>query len=320
MAQETKVIAVHDGPFQADEVFAVALLIMYYPGFDLYKAWVDGAKDWPFKIVRTRDEAIIDKADIVCDVGGVYSPTTLRFDHHQFKVPEEEDYVIPTGLHGTWHADARITPSSCGLVLDYLWHYHESKNTGELPVYLANRFFKRLVLGIDAIDNGMDQVPKEVKLRYKPCGISEIIKHYNSDDAFSDEQQDNFYKALDVALFHLRYIDKGYWRDESNYDAIAKKVDKQNGDHLELDKWYPGMMNLLNRAKALKKYKRIIWPQIDGKGQQEYRVQVPPKKLNSFALGAPPLDGSKVDEEDLVFVHENKWVGATRTKEAAYKL
>jgi len=320
-----KTIVVHDGPFQADEVFAVAFLIMYYPGLQTDMKSLMTRDDYPFELIRTRDEKIIAKADIVCDVGGVYNPTNLRFDHHQFKKADGQDYVLPRGLYGTWHEDARITPSACGLVLDWLWHYHECKRTGDLPIYLVNRFFKRLVLGIDAVDNGMNQTVRE-DLRYKPCNISNIIAHYNSDDAFSDEQDDLFAKAIDVALFHLRHIDKGYWRDEHNYEIFKDIIDAQSGDHLVLDKWYPALMNMIHRAKALKKYKRIIWPQLDGEGQQEYRVQVPPKKPGSFELGAPPLDGCKVNGTgepkvgDLVFVHSGKWIGATRTKEAAFKL
>ena len=324
-----KTIVVHDGPFQADEVFAVAFLIMYYPGLQIDMKSLMARDDYPFDLIRTRDEDIIAKADIVCDVGGKYNTHALRFDHHQFQKPEGQDYVIPKGLHGTWHEDMRITPSACGLVLDYLWYYHESKNTGDLPIHLVNRFFKRLVIGIDAIDNGMSQVSRSDSLRYRPCTISNIIAHYNSDDAFSEEQDDHFAQAVDVALFHLRYIDSGYWRDEFNFETFKETINSQSGDHLVLEQWYPSLMNMVSRANALKKYKRIIWPQLDGKGKQEYRVQVPPKDPGSFELGAPPLDGSKVNpkfpdghktEGDLVFVHSGKWIGATRTMEAAYKL
>ena len=309
MEQEKTSIVVHDGPFQADEVFAVALLLMYYPMDD-------------YEIIRTRNEDIISKADIVCDVGGVYSPTSLRFDHHQFR-RGDQDYFIPRGLSGTWHEDQRITPSSCGLVLDFLWSLHDQKGSGDMPTPLVDRLMKRLVLGIDAIDNGMLQVPKEVPLRYRPCNISNLIAHYNSDDAFDkDEQLKNFKTAVTVAKFHIQYIDKGYWRDEYNFETIKQKIDTQTGDHLVLDKFYPGHWSMLNRAQALHKFKRVIWPQIDGDGKQEYRIAVPPVDLGQikFVLEYEGLDKTKVEEKDLVFVHGGKWIGATRTKEAAYKL
>ena len=58
----------HDGRFHADEIFALAILNLIYP--DL-------------KIVRSRDEKVYNKADIIVDVGHIYNPENLIFDHHQ---------------------------------------------------------------------------------------------------------------------------------------------------------------------------------------------------------------------------------------------
>lgn len=43
----------------------------------LLPEWTDAV------VVRTRDEAELAKCDVVVDVGGIYDPATLRFDHHQ---------------------------------------------------------------------------------------------------------------------------------------------------------------------------------------------------------------------------------------------
>jgi uncharacterized UPF0160 family protein len=61
-------IVTHNGKFHADDAWAVAVLHILYPQAE---------------IVRTRDQAIIDQADFVVDVGGVWEPATGRFDHHQ---------------------------------------------------------------------------------------------------------------------------------------------------------------------------------------------------------------------------------------------
>lgn len=61
-------IVTHNGKFHADDAWAVAVLHILYPEAD---------------IVRTRDQAIIDQADFVVDVGGVWEPAAGRFDHHQ---------------------------------------------------------------------------------------------------------------------------------------------------------------------------------------------------------------------------------------------
>lgn len=34
-------------------------------------------------IVRSRDSKVLDKLDLIADVGGEYNADTLRFDHHQ---------------------------------------------------------------------------------------------------------------------------------------------------------------------------------------------------------------------------------------------
>lgn len=62
------IIATHSGKFHADDVWAVAVLNLMFPGSDL---------------VRTRDPAKIASADFAVDVGGVWDPEHGRFDHHQ---------------------------------------------------------------------------------------------------------------------------------------------------------------------------------------------------------------------------------------------
>lgn len=346
MGQERKTIVVHDGPFQADDVYAVALWFKYgdpaatgnplFPGrFDITN--VTDTDQLPYNVVRSRDPEVIAKADIVCDVGLEYSTTKLRFDHHQFKKPKDQDYVIPKGLHGDWHAKAKITPSSVGLVLDYLWHKNNIKNTGLLPIYLVNRMFKQLVLGLDGNDNGIKQISDikhvcdcgkktkiKVKQRYAPCTMSHSIKHYNHEEPKKEPQKQwvQFMKAVAEALIHLDHIDNGYWRDEELFDELKDIVDAQSGDHLMLGKFYPRHWNLLNRAKALHKFKRIIWTDYGGDGRLEYWVNVPPKDLGSnyYETYYKGLDASNVEDKDLRFVHENGHIGAAFTLDAAKKL
>jgi uncharacterized UPF0160 family protein len=62
------IIATHSGKFHADDVWAVAVLELVFPGCEL---------------IRTRDPARIDAADFAVDVGGVWDPQHGRFDHHQ---------------------------------------------------------------------------------------------------------------------------------------------------------------------------------------------------------------------------------------------
>lgn len=62
------IIATHSGKFHADDVWAAAVLNLMFPGSEL---------------LRTRDPAVIARADFAVDVGGVWDPENGRFDHHQ---------------------------------------------------------------------------------------------------------------------------------------------------------------------------------------------------------------------------------------------
>ena len=68
VAQNT--IGTHSGTFHCDEVLACFLLSKHQE-FSKHK------------ILRTRDESLLAKCDIVVDVGSVFDPATKRYDHHQ---------------------------------------------------------------------------------------------------------------------------------------------------------------------------------------------------------------------------------------------
>lgn len=81
----------HSGTFHADESLAV-YMIKSIPKFA------------QAAVIRTRDEAVISKGTIVVDVGAVYDPQRLRFDHHQ------------RGFEETFSPDHSVKLSSAGLI------------------------------------------------------------------------------------------------------------------------------------------------------------------------------------------------------------
>ncbi|MCP5469280.1 MAG: MYG1 family protein [Chlamydiales bacterium] len=116
-----KSVGIHDGVFHADEVTAVALLVI----LDL----VD-----PKKIVRTRDEKKLVECEYVCDVGGIYAPKEKLFDHHQ----------------STYQGEM----SSAGMVLTYL------RDQKLMKAEEASFLHHLLVKGVDDHDNGRSpQIP-----------------------------------------------------------------------------------------------------------------------------------------------------------------
>ena len=60
-------------------------------------------------INRTRDENIIEAADIVFDVGGIYDPTNGRFDHHQ---NEYSGPLSSAGMMLQWLTESGWIPTS----------------------------------------------------------------------------------------------------------------------------------------------------------------------------------------------------------------
>lgn len=63
-------IGTHDGRFHADELLSIVMLRT----LPEYKA---------ARIIRTRADNLLDRCDVVVDVGKVYDPARNRFDHHQ---------------------------------------------------------------------------------------------------------------------------------------------------------------------------------------------------------------------------------------------
>ena len=130
-------IITHDGKFHADDVFAVAALLILN-------------KD--AKVVRTRDSRVILGGDIVVDVGGVYDEQKNRFDHHQIEGVGTRKNGLPVAA-GVAHAG--IPYAAFGLV----WKKFGEKLCGDTSA--QSRVEEILVVPIDANDNGIDlSLPK----------------------------------------------------------------------------------------------------------------------------------------------------------------
>jgi len=115
-----KIILTHNGSFQADDIFAVAILSM-----------VIGES----QVIRTRDKDQIALADYVVDVGMIHDPAQNRFDHHQPGGAGERPNGIPY--------------ASCGLV----WKEFGEGLCGGKEV--ADLIDTNLIAPLDAHDNGV---------------------------------------------------------------------------------------------------------------------------------------------------------------------
>jgi uncharacterized UPF0160 family protein len=153
-------IFTHSGNFHPDEVLGTAALRLLFPDAE---------------IVRTRDIKTLeekDREDIVLDVGLKYVPEENRFDHHQEGGAGKRENGIPY--------------ASFGLI----WKAYGERIAGSKRA--ADAIEEKLVLAIDADDNGVDTFQKASK-HFKPYLLEAALisflptwkeKDKSIDDAF----------------------------------------------------------------------------------------------------------------------------------------
>ncbi len=154
-----KTIVTHSGIFHADDVFAVATALLVYPDAE---------------IVRSRDPEVIKKGDIIIDVGGIYDPIFLRFDHHQHS---------GGGVRGNG-----IPYASFGLVWKEFGKWITSNEAAEI-------IDEKLVMPIDAPDNSVS-IYNHVFENVKPYTITDFIYSFLSYEEEGEEYLYNVFKKI----------------------------------------------------------------------------------------------------------------------------
>jgi len=286
-SKKIKIIVTHNGKFHADDVFAVATVSLVF-----------GKK---FRLIRTRDENIISKGDIVIDVGGVYNNKRNRFDHHQMLGAGKRKNGIPY--------------SSLGLV----WKKFGREVCGDKKIsdYLDKRFIQQ----IDAVDNGFDIA--KLKFDVPSYNISDVI------DAWVpawDEKVDTdkaFQKAVDIAKKILqREIIKAKSKFKAEKFVKAAYYKSRDKRIIVLDKYYPSQELAVN---FMPKTKFIIYPQ-----NGVWSVRATRRNLLDFKIKNPfPRSWSgKRDGElikisgikDAIFCHRNLFLAVAKSREGAIRL
>jgi len=281
-------VAVHNGLFHADEVFAIAALRLYL-SFNIV-------------VTRTRDEAAIRAADIVCDVGGEYDPHRRRYDHHQ------------RGFSQSRVGDD-VPFSSFGLV----WE-HEIKPFVHERIW--NRIDQRLVRPIDAMDNG------QALHEGKAITINSIVSSFNPpwdselDEGIAFEEAVAFAQAL-----LRRALDSAKsWLNARELMETSVDAAMESGvDYVVNDIFCPWQEHLHELDPELKVRKAVF---LNAQGTWMVQARpVEPGSFKSLCLHREDLRGlsgeelsSKAGIPDLVFVHKGGFIGGATTSEAALQL
>lgn len=285
------VAATHSGSFHADEVLAAAVLRLVNP---------------TLPIVRTRDQAQLDAADILFDVGRAFDPAACRFDHHQLEYKEARPNGIPL--------------SSFGLV----WRELGVELSGSAAA--AARVDRWLVQGVDAVDCGVS-LNKEVS-NATLMSISSVIGGFNpgwQDDTSQQARSEAFERAVSLATTVLQNVIRDAKGAEMARAVVAQGLLLEAGRLLVLDCDVPWKDAVLGAPE----YELVLYV-ISPDTQTKWHVNTVPDYAGSFsnrkALPAAwaGLDGEELDAvvglKDCVFCHRGRFVAGHKTKEGALEM
>lgn len=287
-----KTIVTHNSSFHADDVFAVATIILSLP------------PESEYTVVRTRDPKVISDADYAIDVGGIYDPEKKRFDHHQ------------TG--GAGKRQNGIPYASFGLV----WKEYGDQVSENVDV--AKIIEEKLVMFIDALDNGVE-ISSSIFEDIRPYTISDYLYSYWIDQNVSDEEVDLIFHrvvsmAKDLIVREKKKIAKIIEEGEIVEDIYLQSEDKKI---IVLDKHLAWGRTMAEKPEPL----FVVYPSLN-KGL--WNVKAVRKNINSFEIRASfPASWSGKTMEDLsevsgikgaFFCHKNLFLAVADSKEGAISL
>lgn len=292
-------IVVHDGSFHADDVTAVALLSLYFK-----------QQNRRVKIIRTRVQSVIEKADIVCDVGGIYDPEKNRFDHHQAGGAGERENGVPY--------------ASVGLV----WKKFGKELCAPYDS-LVEKIDRECIQFIDANDNGYDFGQKAEGISSLSFSSSFMIYNGTWKEKEDSCDTDDYYRFLYAARFAEQFFDRYILVSKQSMEAseIVKQAYEQSQDKeiLVFDKNLTRTVfiaHLVNYPEPL----FHIYPDRSG----TWSVEVVPASFGSFEkrISFPSEWAGLRDEElqkvandtDLVFCHNACFLCKTKTREGAIRI
>jgi uncharacterized UPF0160 family protein len=316
-----KLIATHSGSFHADEVLACVMT----------KHMSFFTNSW---IIRSRNYEILKHGDLVCDVGGVFDPSTMRYDHHMKEFTE------------VFEDTKKMKMSSAGLVFKFhgreiikniliSWDLWE-KNEAHIED-IFKKIYENFICYVDANDNGINQYPDDIKPLYpNNTSFANRIGRANPDWYESNPDFVScFRRALDVAedefLSQLAVVVKSHIPGkEIVLDSIKNRTSvHESGKILFLKTscpWKEHLFNLEEDMNMLGEIQFVIY----GSYNEGFRVQTVPLSLGNFKFrrglkeswrGVKPEDIRKESGiEDLVFVHNSGFIGGAKSFESAVKM
>ncbi|MDB5838786.1 MAG: hypothetical protein JWQ23_738 [Herminiimonas sp.] len=303
------IIATHSGKFHADDVWAVTVLDLVYPGCEL---------------IRTRDDELIRKADFAVDVGGVWDPQAGRFDHHQkgFEGARESGVVYASAGLVWKQYGARCVEAVAQVHTGYALSRTDARE-------IAYAIDSDLVQYLDMSDTG---AAKNAPGGY---GLSAVISGFNPN--WLDEQHvKNMAEAEHVRLKQFRRA------MEFMADILVNAVKYRVGAMLAVDQVRQSeqleqgkLLFLKNSALPWSTIVRKEMPKVQfvishNLTEQRHMLHTVPATADSFQARRDlpaAWAGLRGDElaavtgvPDAVFCHNNLFIAAATTLEGAMKM
>ncbi|KAG9120216.1 hypothetical protein FRC07_004373 [Ceratobasidium sp. 392] len=310
----SRVIGTHNGTFHCDEALAVFLLRQTQEYSDA-------------SVTRTRDPKILDTCDIVVDVGAVYDPEKLLFDHHQRGFTEVFGHGFTTKL------------SSAGLIYK---HYGKEiiakqlglSSTDPTVELLWLKAYGDFIEAIDGIDNGVLQYPQNIAPAYRSrTDLSSRVGHLNprwNQSVDSDGVDQLFHKAsLLTGTEFLGRLDHlaNAWLPAR--DIVSRGVELRtqvdlSGRIILFEEFAPWKAEKSLEVSEEQKPFYVLYPDEAG---GNWRIQAVPVSQDSFesrkALPEPwrGVRDAQLDEvtgiPGGIFVHASGFIGGNKTKDGA---
>lgn len=311
-------ICTHHGTFHADEAMACAML-KCLPGYA------------QLPVLRTRDQAEIDKASVVVDVGGTYEPEKHRYDHHQKSFTDTYSQAYP-----------EIKLSSAGLVFKHFGAEVVQALCGPLEAKalaaILAKTYDSIIRELDALDNGV-QVADEPRYRFVThlgARVGRLNPNWQEESS-PEAENARFKEAMVLAAQELCDVVRGYsssWLPARSIvdEALANRREVHaSGEIMRLPRFCPWQEHLFDLEEEEETARTPLVKYVlfeDNRGS--WRVQATPKARGSFENRQPlPKAWCGLRDKELsdasgipgcVFVHANGFIGGNATQEGALQM
>ena len=275
-------VVTHQGVFHADEVSAVAMLKVFHPlAANILVTRIPHQGD----VNEAAEElkAAGAKEVFILDIGRIFDPATLRFDHHQWG-----------------RGDSFYGKSSAGLIYDYL------KINGFINKFVDKKL-SPIIAAVDANDIGERPAA--------PGELADIVSYFNSDDPYNSDIQDGaFTDAVKMVIKYFNGV-KAKADKVANAEKLLASAKRVATDEriLEMPNFIPFWQTAIFELPGLEDIDIVIWPEPK---TGEWKAQVVPDAPDSFGKRGRKLTWVDPLPEGVKFIHKGEFFAVADSKEA----